>query len=77
MTPKLHEPAGRVQFGIIKKFTCAFYFQFARETMLLFVNNIEENVRDKNTRNTTVLISRSLPFTFSFKNFKFTLITFL
>ena len=36
--------------------------------------NIKGNAQNKNTRNTTALTSRSLSFTFSFKNFKFILI---
>ena len=67
MTSKLHEFAGRVQFGVIEKITSACYFKIAQEIMLLLVNNTEGNIRNKNTRNTTVLTSRSLPFTFSLK----------
>ena len=64
MTPK---PAGRVQFGVVKKLTSACYFKTARETMLLLVDNIKGNIASKNTHNTTVLTLRPLPFTFSLK----------
>ena len=67
MTPKLLESAGRVQFDVIEKLTSACYFQITRETMLLVVNNIKGNIRNKNTRNTTVLTSQWLRFTFSLK----------
>ena len=35
--------------------------------MLLLVSNIKGNIRNKNTRSTTVLTSQSLAFTFSLK----------
>ena len=67
MTPKLHECAGRVQFGVIEKPPSACYFKITRETMLLLVNGKKGNIRNKNTGNTTVFTWRSLPFTFSLK----------
>ena len=56
-----------MQFSVIEKLASACYFNIARETMLLVVNNIKGNIRNKKTRITTVLTSRSLPFTFSLK----------
>ena len=67
MMPKMHESAERVQFGVNNKLTDACYVKIARETTLLLVNNIQGNIRRKNAPNTTVLTSRSLPFTFSLK----------
>ena len=67
MTLKLHESVRRVQFGFIVKLTSGCYFQIAQQAMQLLLNNIKGNVRNKNARNTTVLITRSVPFTFSFK----------
>ena len=41
-TTKLHEPGGRVQFVVLKKFTSAYLHQIEREIMLLLVNNLHE-----------------------------------
>ena len=41
-TTKLHEPGGRVQCVVFKKFTSAYLHQIAREIMLLLVNNLHE-----------------------------------
>ena len=50
-----------------KTHECMLFQNCTTENMLLLVNNIKGNIRNKNTRNTTVLTSRSLPFTFSLK----------
>ena len=59
MTPKCHESAGQVQFGVIEKLT----------SFNILVNNIQANIRNKNARSNTtqLLTSRSLPITFSIK----------
>ena len=54
MTLKLHESATRVHVGVIEKLASACYFKIARETILLLVDNIKGNIRDKNTRNATL-----------------------
>ncbi len=41
---KLHESEGRVQFEAFEKLTSVCFFQIARETMLLLVNNIHGKI---------------------------------
>ena len=41
---KLHESEGRVQFEVFGKLTSVCFFQIARETILLLVNNIHERI---------------------------------
>ena len=75
MTPKLRGSAGRVQFGVIEKLTSACYFKIARETMLLLVNNIKENIRKKKYTQYDCTAIGIAPLNFFLKNFKFTPIT--
>ncbi len=43
-TIKMHEFEGRVQFEVFEKLTSVCFFQIARETILLLVNNIHEKI---------------------------------
>ena len=47
-TTKLHKPVGQVQFVGPEKFTSAHYTKFAREIMLLLVNNVQPSQARQN-----------------------------
>ena len=43
---KLHEPVGRVEFGVFEKFTSAYLFQIAQEKscdylLMIYMKNLE------------------------------------
>ena len=52
--------------GLIQH-SCLYYMYRYYSIIVLLVNDIKGNIRNKNKRNTTVLTSQTLPFTFSLK----------